>query len=235
MCELCGVKTHIGMSRRGLLGGVVATFVTARLAAAAPAAGDGVPGDIALRDLMEGNARYVANKPTLRDVHAGRQERVATQKPIAAVLSCADSRVAPEFAFDEGPGRLFVVRIAGNVLNDDGTASLEYAVKFLGVRLVLVLGHSNCGAVKAAIDVVQQGVALPGHLPELIDLIKPAVVAAEATQPKDLLSAAIAENARAMGRRIAGETPILSEAASSGQLKVASGVYDLATGRVHLV
>ena len=102
-----------------------------------------------------------------------------TQKPIAAVLSCADSRVAPEYVFDQGPGQLFVVRVAGNVLNDDGTASLEYAVKFLGARLVIVLGHGNCGAVKAAIDVVQKGAALPGHLPGLIDLIKPAVMAAE--------------------------------------------------------
>jgi carbonic anhydrase len=89
--------------------------------------------------------------------------------------------------------------------------------------------------VKAAIDVVQKGAALPGHLPGLIDLIKPAVVAAEATHPKDLLSAAITENARTAARHIASETPILSEAAASGQLKVASGVYDLATGQVHLV
>ena len=236
MCQVCGFKGHVGVSRRGLLGGAVATFVSTRFAAAAPAAtGDGVPGDVALRELMAGNARYVANNPTHRNVHAGREDRVATQNPIAAVLSCADSRVAPEYVFDQGPGQLFVVRVAGNVLNDDGTASLEYAVKFLGVRLVIVLGHGNCGAVKAAIDVVQKGAALPGHLPGLIDLIKPAVVAAEATHPKDLLSAAITENARTAARHIASETPILSEAAASGQLKVASGVYDLATGQVHLV
>jgi len=236
MCQICGIAGHAGVSRRSLLGGAVATFVSARFAMAAPnPAEDGVPGDVALRELMAGNARYVANHPTHRDVHAGREDRVATQKPIAAVLSCADSRVAPEFVFDEGPGRLFVVRVAGNVLNDDGTASLEYAVKFLNVRLVLVLGHGNCGAVKAAIDVVQKGAALPGHLPGLIDLIKPAVVAADATHPKDLLSAAIAENAREAARQIAAEAPILSDAAASGHLKVASGVYDLATGRVRLV
>lgn len=236
MCQLCGFKNHIGVSRRGLLGGAVATFVTTRLALAAPnAAGDGVPGDVALRELMAGNARYVANNPTHRNVHAGREDRVATQKPIAAVLSCADSRVAPEYVFDQGPGQVFVVRVAGNVLNDDGAASLEYAVKVLGVRLVVVLGHGNCGAVKAAIDVVQKGVALPGHLPGLIDLIKPAVIAAQATHPTDLLSAAIAENARSEARHIAAEAPILSEAATSGQLKVASAVYDLATGRVNMV
>jgi carbonic anhydrase len=236
MCQVCGIKSHFGMSRRGLLGGAVATFVSTRFAFAAPnAAGDGVPGDVALRELMAGNGRYLANQPTHRNVNAGRAERVATQKPIAAVLSCADSRVAPEYVFDQGPGQLFVVRVAGNVLNEDGAASLEYAVKFLGVRLVLVLGHANCGAVKAAIDVAQKGAALPGHLPGLIDLIKPAVVAAAATKPTDLLSAAIAENARTEARHIATEAPILSAAVTSGQLKVTSGVYDLATGRVNLV
>jgi carbonic anhydrase len=91
--------------------------------------------DEALRRLMEGKARYVADKPTPRDFSAGRAERNSVQFPIAAILSCADSCVAPEFAFDQGPGDLFVVRLAGNFANDDGLASLEYAVKFLGVPL----------------------------------------------------------------------------------------------------
>jgi carbonic anhydrase len=214
----------------------LAALAASRSAFAAPnAPGDSVPGDVALRDLIAGNARYVANRPTQRDVHAGREDRVNTQKPIAAVLSCSDSRVAPEFVFDQGPGRLFVVRIAGNVLDDDGTASLEYAVRFLGVRLALVLGHGNCGAVKAAIDVVKKGASLPGHLPGLIETIKPAVVAADATHPADLLGAAIAENVRLTQQHIAQATPILSAAATGGELKLAGGVYDLATGRVHLL
>jgi carbonic anhydrase len=108
------------------------------------------------------------------------------QFPIAAILSCADSRVAPEFAFDQGPGDLFVVRLAGNFANDDGLASLEYAVKFLGVPLVLVLGHSNCGAVSSAIRVVEDNAEPPGHLPGLVQSIKPAVEAAKAKSPKDL-------------------------------------------------
>jgi carbonic anhydrase len=118
-----------------------------------PSAGQPAPNaigaDAALSLLMKGNVRYVANRPTHRDFSAGRAERTKSQYPIAAVLSCSDSRVAPEFAFDQGPGDLFVVRVAGNFANEDGLASFEYAVKFLGVPLVVVLGHSNCGAVDA--------------------------------------------------------------------------------------
>ena len=132
---------------------------------------------------MAGNARYVANHPTQRDFSTGRAERLTTQRPIAAVLSCANSRVAPEFAFDEGPGQLFVIRVAGNILDDNSAASLEYAVRFLGVRLAMVLGHRNCGAVDAAIKAVKDGATLPGHLPGLIDAIKPAVLAAAAAKP----------------------------------------------------
>jgi carbonic anhydrase len=236
MCQQCGFAHHGGLSRRALFGGGLATFAFAHAAFAAPATPpEGISGDEALPLLMEGNARYVANRPKERDFNAGRLERVSTQRPIAAILSCADSRVAPEFAFDQGPGKLFVVRVAGNVLNDDGAASLEYAVKFLDVRLVLVLGHSNCGAVDAAIKTVIDGAVLPGHLPGLIDAIKPAVVAAQATKPADLLTAAIAENVRQTEAHVATSTPILSAAVSAGQLKVAGGVYDLATGRVNLM
>jgi carbonic anhydrase len=241
MCRYCNVTPQSGLagrglSRRALFGGGLATFALARaaLAASGPTP-EGVPGDVALRRMMEGNARYVANRPRERDFNAGRAERLTTQKPIAAVLSCADSRVAPEFAFDAGPGQLFVVRVAGNVLDDDGAASLEYAVQFLGVRLVVVLGHRNCGAVDAAIKVVRDGTVLPGHLPGLIDAIKPAVLAAEATKPADLLAAAISENVRQTERHITTSTPVLADRIASGQVKVAGGVYDLANGKVNLL
>jgi carbonic anhydrase len=236
MCQKCGFPHHGGLSRRALFGGGLATLALARMAFAAPSATpEGVPGDVALTELMQGNARYAANRPQARDSNAGRAERLTAQHPIAAILSCADSRVAPEYVFDQGPGKVFVVRVAGNVLDDDGAASLEYAVKFLGVRLVVVLGHRNCGAVDAAIKAVKDGAELPGHLPGLIDAIKPAVLAAQATQPADLLAAAIAENVRQTEGHITTLAPILSQAAGSGQLKVAGGVYDLATGRVNLV
>jgi carbonic anhydrase len=235
MCQYCGVDSH-RLSRRALFGGGIAALAFARSAlAASDAPVPGVPGDVALQRLMAGNARYVANHPTQRDYSAGRAERVNAQHPIAAVLSCADSRVAPEFTFDEGPGQLFVIRVAGNILDDDGTASLEYAVRYLGVRLAIVLGHRNCGAIDAAIKVVKDGAAFPGHLPGLIDAIKPAVQAAMATKPADLAAAATAENVRQTMHRIATATPILSDAAASGQLKVAGGVYDLVNGKVNLV
>ena len=198
MCQFCGVASH-GLSRRALFGGGLAALALAGSAmsrsawAASDAAVPGIPGDEALRRIMAGNARYVGNHPTQRDFSTGRAERLTTQRPIAAVLSCANSRVAPEFAFDEGPGQLFVIRVAGNILDDDGAASLEYAVRFLGVRLAMVLGHRNCGAVDAAIKVVKDGATLPGHLPGLIDAIKPAVLAAAATKPTDLAAAATVE------------------------------------------
>ena len=110
---------------------------------------------------------HAANLSTNRDPSAGRIARAAAQYPFAAIVSCADSRVVPEFAFDQGPGELFVVRVAGNVVDDDGLATLEYGVKALGVPLIVVLGHSGCGAVAATIKVVKEGVTLPGHLPGL--------------------------------------------------------------------
>ena len=236
MCQHCGFTHPRSLSRRALFGGGLAALALTRAARAAPGAPpEGIPGDVALRQLLAGNARYVANRPKARDFNAGRLERLTTQRPIAAILSCADSRVAPEFAFDEGPGKLFVVRVAGNILDDDGAASLEYAVRFLGVHLVLVLGHRNCGAVDAAIKAVRDGAELPGHLPGLIDAIKPAVLAAAAAKPADLLGAAIAENVRHTARRVAASTPILAAAVATSQLKVAGSVYDLATGKVHLL
>jgi carbonic anhydrase len=116
----------------------------------------------ALRSLVTGNARYVANAPRVRDFSAGRAARVEIQAPFAAILSCADSRVAPELVFDGDPGDLFVVRLAGNVVNPDVLASLEYTVALLRTPLIVVLGHSGCGAVDAAIKVAKHGAELPG-------------------------------------------------------------------------
>ena len=184
---------------------------------------------------MEGNARYAANAPEARDYSAGRAARVSAQYPIAAILSCADSRVSPELLFDQGPGDLFVVRLAGNFVNDDGLASLEYAVKFLGVPLLMVLGHSNCGAVEAAIKVVKDGAELPGHLPELIQSIAPAITAAHARHPGDLLAATIEENVKLNVKRLHDDEPIVSEALAAKKIGAVGGVYDLASGKVRLI
>jgi carbonic anhydrase len=233
MCEQCGVPSRTHLSRRGLLGAVSAALA---VAAAGPAPPATISGDEALRRILEGNARYVANKTHMRDFAAGRASRVTTHRPIASLLSCADARVGPEFIFDEGPGQLFVVRVAGNILEDEGLASLEYAAQFLGAPLIFVLGHSNCGAVDAAIKVAKDSsVVLPGHLPGLIDQVKPAVLTAQKMQPKDLLAASIVENVRQTVQHVTDAKPMLSDMIAAGKVKVAGGVYDIATGKVNLV
>lgn len=226
MCEC-----HVGLSRRGLLGALSATLV----AAAGPAPSASITGDQSLRLMMEGNARYRANHSHARDFAVGRAARVATHRPIASVLSCSDARVGPEFVFDQGPGDLFVVRVAGNVLLDEGLASLEYAARFLGSPLVFVLEHSGCGAVEAAIKVVQDNTTLPGHLPELIDRLKPAVLAARGANPANLLDAAIAENVRRTMQAVTAAQPLLADEIAHGNVKLAGGVYDIATGKVNLL
>src|SRR5579872_5394530 len=194
MCENCVTASLPGLSRRRLIG---VTGAALALAAAGPPPETSITGDEALRRLMEGNARYRANQMHVRDYTVGRTARVTTHRPVASILGCADARVGPEFIFDQGPGDLFVVRVAGNILEDEGLASLEYAAQFLSAPLIFVLGHSNCGAVDAAIKVVKDStVVLPGHLPGLIDQVRPAVLAAQKTQPKDLLAASIIENVR---------------------------------------
>ena len=127
--------------------------------------------DTVLQSLLEGNERYLKGNTHKHDFHADRADLAQGQRPIAAVLSCSDSRVVPQFVFDQGPGRLFVMRVAGNIATNEVIASIEYAVNFLQTSLIFVLGHTSCGAIKSAIKVVTEGVMLPGLLPELVDPI----------------------------------------------------------------
>jgi carbonic anhydrase len=189
----------------------------------------------ALDRLMQGNARYAAGECECEDYTVGRAARAVVQYPIVAVLSCSDSRVAPELVFDQSPGDVFVVRLAGNFLNDDGFASLEYAVKFLGAPLVMVLGHTNCGAVAAAVKVVQEHAELPGHLPDLVKSIEPAVIAAPEKHPSDLVTATIEENVRLNVKRLDADSPIMTDALAAKKIDVVGGIYDLATGKVGLI
>jgi carbonic anhydrase len=210
------------------------------IAAAPPAPGTPPPPNAiapadALKRVLDGNARYAANTPNERDFSSGRAARVQGQYPIAAILSCADSRVAPELAFDQGPGDLFVVRVAGNVVNPDLLASLEYGVQFLGVPLIMVLGHTGCGAVDAAIKVLKTKAVLPGHLPELITAIKPAVIVAEKTQAGNLLDNAITENVRRQVARLKSSPPVVQKLYAGKKIDIVGGVYDLATGKIALV
>ena len=236
MCDLCSRNGAKTLSRRMLFGGGLAlAAVPALRAAAAPGAPNAISPDEALQRLLAGNRRYAANAHANQDYSRGRTERASAQYPIAAILSCSDSRVAPEILFDQGPGQIFVVRVAGNFVSADGLASLEYGVQFLGVPLVFVMGHSGCGAVAAAIKVLQEGAILPGHLPELITELKPAVQSAIARKPADLLAEATRENVRFNMSRLHSDAPVVEGAIARGAVKVAGGVYDIATGAVSLV
>jgi carbonic anhydrase len=235
MCTQCDLAI---LSRRRLLTAGLITATAAALpslpawAQSAAPAPNAISPDEALARLQQGNARYASNASTSRDYSVGRVARAQAQYPFAGVVSCADSRLAPELAFDQGPGELFVVRVAGNFVNEDGLASLEYGAMVLGVPLIMVLGHSSCGAVDATIKVVKDGSTLPGHLPSLINAIRPAVVAAQAKNPADLLAEATAENVRLNVKSLLSAKPILSDLVAGGKLKVVGAVYDIATGKV---
>jgi carbonic anhydrase len=169
--------------------------------------------------------------------HDFKHEREALaggQNPYAAVLSCADSRIAPEYAFDGGRGDLFVCRVAGNFANNDTIASLEYAIAVLGVPLILVLGHDSCGAVEATIKSLKDGTTLPGHLPSLVAGIAPAVKAVS-QDAGDVLGKAIRQNVIDNVAKLGSATPILSQAVEQKKLKVAGGVYRLKDGKVDMV
>jgi carbonic anhydrase len=205
------------------------------LAPGAPPPPNAIPPADALKRLMEGNARYAANAPNERDFSSGRAARVQGQYPIASILSCSDSRVAPELAFDQGPGDLFVMRIAGNVVTPNLLASIEYGAQFLGVPLIIVLGHTGCGAVDAAIKVLKTKAVLPGHLPELITAIKPAVIVAEKTRTGNLADNAVTENVRRQVARLKSSPPIVQKLYAGKKIDIVGGVYDLATGKIAIV
>jgi carbonic anhydrase len=190
--------------------------------------------DAALDRLTKGNQRYVEGISRRHDFRHEREALTRGQNPYAGVLSCADSRIAPEYAFDTGRGDLFVCRVAGNLISDDVIASFEYAVSVLNTPLIMVLGHQACGAVDAAIKSIKSGTTLPGHLPSLVAALAPAVKAA-LDQPGDTLDNAIKQNVVLTVDKLKTATPILSDAVEQKKLRIVGAVYDLADGRVTLV
>jgi carbonic anhydrase len=194
--------------------------------------------DAVLKQMLEGNQRFAAGHSTHpRRTPADFKALAAGQKPLACIVACADSRVTPEILFDLGIGELFVVRVAGNYVDGAGPAvkgSVEYAVAELGVSLVMILGHSQCGAVKAAIQHIHDKDALPGEINNLVNVIKPAVLASQ-HEPGDPLENAIKANVKRGVDRLDDLAPIIAPAVREGKLKVVGGVYDLATGRVNMM
>lgn len=240
MCEVC--RSGAGISRRGLglLGLSAAAFALTNGASAKetyakpPKPENVLSPDEALQRLLAGNARYVEGVTRRHDFRHEREALAGGQNPFAAILSCADSRIAPEYAFDSGRGDLFVCRVAGNFASDETIASLEYAVAVLNTPLLLVLGHDACGAVDATIKSLKDDKPPPGHIPSLVAAIAPSVKAAS-SQGGDALDNAIRQNVIDNVARLKSTAPILGAAAGDNKLKVVGGIYRLRSGKVDMV
>jgi len=227
------------MNRRRFLAGSVlfgSSVITGlRLDGAQPPARAAETPAAALALLREGNRRFVKDAGRRLDLSTARTQLAGGQAPFASILGCADSRVPPELVFDQGLGDLFVVRLAGNLAGDDNHAvmgSLEFASLVLGSRLIVVLGHTGCGAVNAAISRLAGGEAAPGSIGPLVTSIKPAVERAQREGGGgDLLDRAIRANVRMEMERL-GRHPVLAPLIAQGTLGIAGGVYQLASGEV---
>jgi carbonic anhydrase len=208
-------------------------------AAKSPAKPDNVVSpDAALERLMKGNERYVQGVMLRHDFKHEREALTQGQNPFAGILSCADSRIAPEYAFDSGRGDLFVCRLAGNFLNDDVIASFEYAVAVLNTPLLMVLGHQACGAVDATIKSIKDGTTLPGHLPSLVAAIGPAIkpaIAQGGNMLGNMLDNAIRQNVVFNVEKLKAATPIIDKAVADGKVRIVGALYHLDTGRVELL
>lgn len=185
----------------------------------------------ALQLLIEGNKRFAAMNATHPNQGKERRDEVkGGQKPFAVIVGCSDSRIPPEILFDQGIGDVFVIRLAGNIVDDTALGSVEYAVDHLGTRLVVVLGHAKCGAVTAA----TQGGEAHGHIGSIVQLIIPAVEQARA-KSGDLIDNSIKENARLVAATISSSKPILSKMVEDGKIAVVPAYYDIDTGMVELL
>lgn len=192
-------------------------------------------GGEALQKLMDGNKRFVSGSLTQKDLSAKKREELAKgQKPFATVLTCSDSRVPPELLFDQGLGDVFVVRVAGNVVDPIALGSIEYAAEHLGSPLVLILGHSKCGAVKATLD--EKGKP-EGNIGKIEKKIMPAVDTARkkgGTQD-EILETAIKENVKNVYADIMKNSKIIPHLVEEGKLTIVAGEYDITTGKVEMI
>lgn len=221
------------LSRGAFLAGAASASALAFAGRPASAANQAAPmtPQAALERLRDGHAAFLAGAVQTRPQSAAQREALAAgQHPFAAILACADSRTGPEIVFHQALGDLFVVRVAGNVAGTMELGSLEYAAAELAVPLIVVLGHSRCGAVKAAVDVAKNGTALPGHIADLAAAIVPAAQATR-DQSGDWVDNATRENVRrSVG--VLKESRVLSPLVDAGRLQIVGAVYALETGAV---
>lgn len=203
----------------------------ASAAGAGPARAASTPAE-ALAELKAGDARFMAGKPVNCGPQTARMTQLAEgQNPHAIILGCSDSRVPNDTIFDQSPGNIFSVRVAGNYVNVDGLGSIEYGVAVLKAVLIVVLGHEGCGAVKAALGYVKDGTTQPGSIADVVAAIVPAAKAAK-DQPGDWLTNAIAENVKMNVKALTARSKIVGDAVTAGSIQVVGGVYNIGTSRV---
>jgi len=192
-------------------------------------------GNEALQKLMDGNKRFVSGTLAQKDLSVKKREELSRgQKPFAIVLTCSDSRVPPELLFDQGLGDVFVVRVAGNVVDPIALGSIEYAAEHLGSPLLLILGHSKCGAVKATLD--EKGKP-EGNIGEIEKKIMPAVAAAKKKggTPDEILETAIKENMKNVYADVMKNSKIIPHLVEEGKFMIAAGEYDITTGKIEMI
>jgi carbonic anhydrase len=237
-CDTCstesgGREKGADLTRRGFLcsaiAGTAVVLGGAAVSSTRPAlAQSTLTPEAALKELMDGNQRYIDGQlqSLNEDLSILKAKTAEKQEPFAGVLACADSRVPVEFVFDQSIGQLFVARVAGNITTPEITASLEYGVAVLGTKVLMVLGHSSCGAVKATIE----GKAVPGQIGALYAPIWPAV-----NEVGPNLDAAIDANAKIQATLLSQTSPIIAGAIKEGKLKVVAARYDIVSGKVSLL
>jgi carbonic anhydrase len=189
--------------------------------------------DMALQILREGNQRFVNNLKANRNLLQQVNETSAGQFPFATILSCIDSRTSAELIFDQGLGDVFSIRIAGNILNEDILGSMEFATKVVGTKVIVVLGHTKCGAIVGACNHVELG-----NLTALLKKIEPAIQSEQTTNGKrdgsnpDFVKNVTENNVHLTIDRVRKESPIIAELEQQGQIKIVGGLYDVETGAV---
>lgn len=190
--------------------------------------------EAALEMLKKGNQRFLDGKPLNRDLHSQVKQTTGGQYPFAVILSCIDSRVPAETVFDQGIGDIFSVRVAGNFINPDVLGSIEYSCKVAGSKLVVILGHTACGAVKGACDDVKLG-----NITQMLDKLKPAVDAVEtpdgtdrSSSNSDFVNKVVSRNVELSIDRLLAESPVLHDMKEAGEIEVVGAVYDVKDGKV---